>query len=234
MRPLHTSKGIPVQAVYVFCRVIKKLMDTFDPKKIALVWDSKGRTERHELYNNYKEGRQAPPSDLFEQKELIVKFADLIGITQIQMQGVEADDLISSLVQDYKEKYTVVIVTSDKDLYQLLDNNVFVYDSFKDQITNTSELQQKMEFPVNKLPFYFSILGDTSDNIPGVKGIGKTGATEFVKQFENLNDLYANIDKISKERTKKLLIEHKDNAYLSYQLFLLRCININPRRKPKL
>lgn len=222
MRPLHTTKGIPVQAVYVFCRMIKKLMDAFDPKKMALVWDSKGKTERHELYANYKEGRQAPPSDLFEQKELIVKFADLIGLAQIHKPGIEADDLINSLVQDYKDKYKLVIITSDKDLYQLLDKNVFVFDSFKDQITNTNDFEQKMEFPVHKLPFYFSILGDTSDNIPGVKGIGKIGATELVKQFENLDDLYNNLDKISKERTKKLLIEHKDNAYLSYKLFLLR------------
>jgi len=80
MKPLHTSKGIPVQAVYNFCRMIKKLVNQFDPHSMAVIWDSKGSTQRKEIYSEYKSGRQAPPSDLFEQKELILKFGQLIDL----------------------------------------------------------------------------------------------------------------------------------------------------------
>lgn len=223
MRPLHTSKGIAVQAVYNFCRMIKKLMNTFSPEYMVLAWDSKGKTERHEIYQEYKAGRQAPPSDLFTQKELIVEFSNLINLAQFGISGVEADDIINSLTQDYKNKgFTVIIVASDKDLYQLIDSNVFVYDPFKEELTDSSKFEQKMGFNIEKLPFYFAILGDTSDNIPGVKGIGKTGAMQLVNQFSSIDDMYNNINKITKEKLKNLLLESKDKAYLSYNLFLPR------------
>lgn len=228
MRPLHTITGIPVQAVFNFCRMIKKLIKVFNPSNMVLVWDSKGTTARKEIYSEYKAGRQAPPSDLFTQKDLIVKFADLIELPQSSMQGVEADDIINSITQDYKNKgYEVVIVASDKDMYQLLETNVFVYDPFKEELTDVQLFEQKMGFPVYKLPFYFSLLGDASDNIPGVKGIGKAGALQLVQQFESLEDLYNNIDQVSKERTKKVLVENKDNAFLSYKLFKALYYDVN-------
>jgi len=228
MRPLHTSSGLTVQAVYVFCRMIKKLINTFEPKKMVLVWDSKGKTERHELFQEYKAGRQAPPSDLFLQKDLIVKFADIIGLAQSARVGVEADDIINSLVQDFKKlKYDVVVISSDKDLYQLIDEKVFVYDAFKEELADRQNFEQKMGFSVEKLPFYFALLGDASDNIPGVKGIGKTGATELVKQFENLEGLYSNIQKVAKDRAKNALLQNKENAFLSYELFKLRYHGMN-------
>ena len=94
LRPLHTSKGLAVHAVYGFCRMIKKLIDKYDVNHVVLVWDSKGKTERHEIYKEYKATRQAAPSDLFEQKEYIKKFADMVGLEQLSQQGVEADDLM--------------------------------------------------------------------------------------------------------------------------------------------
>lgn len=223
MRPLFTAKGVAVQAVYNFCRMIKKVINTFEPENMVLTWDSKGKTERHELFQDYKAGRQAPPSDLFTQKDLIIEFSNLIELAQSQMTGVEADDIINSLTQDYKNKgFTVVIIASDKDLYQLIDKDVFVYDPFKEELTDVAKFEQKMEFAVGKLPFYFALLGDTSDNIPGVKGIGKTGATQLVNQFASMDDMYNNLDKISREKLRNLLQESKDKAYLSLNLFLPR------------
>jgi len=87
LRPIYTSKGLPVNAVFNFCRIIKKLIDQFDPKFLALVWDSKGKTVRHEIFENYKATRQAPPSDLFTQKEYIKNFANLIGLAQVEQPG---------------------------------------------------------------------------------------------------------------------------------------------------
>lgn len=224
LRPLHTTKGQPVQAVYSFCRMIKKIVDRFDPNYITIVWDSKGKTTRHEMYTEYKSGRQPPPSDLFEQKDYILKFADLIGIKQIAMPGIEADDILHSIAQEQKkEGNQVVIITSDKDMGQAIDDQkIVVFDPWKDALIDQKAFEEKMGFPVSKLPFYFSILGDLSDNIPGVKGIGDKGALELVKQFESLQDIYDNLDKVSKERMRTALTVHKENAFLSYKLFLLQ------------
>ena len=200
LRPLHTPQGIPVQAVYSFCRMIKKIITTFQPEHIALVWDSKGKTVRHELFPAYKATRQAPPSDLFEQKQYIQQFAELIGLKQVEQTGIEADDLLYSLAQDYaKQGDKVIILTSDKDMAQTLDENITIYDSFKDVFITANSFQQDKGFPVSKLPFYFSLVGDTSDNIPGVKGIGEKSATDLVQQFDSLEDLYANLEKVAKE-----------------------------------
>jgi len=223
LRPMHTPQGAPVQAVFGFCRMIKKLIDTFTPEYCALVWDSKGKTTRHEVYEAYKATRQAPPSDLFEQKELITEFADAIGLRQVSKTGIEADDLMFSLAKEARERgETVVFVTSDKDMGQALDAQTFIYDTFKDIFLDVPGFEEKMGFPVEKLPFYFALVGDTSDNIPGVKGIGEKGATELVLQFASLEDLYENLDKVSKARMKKALEENKKNAFLSRDLFLLQ------------
>lgn len=224
VRPLHTAKGVPVQAVYSFIRMIKKLMETFKPEYIAIVWDSRGKTTRHHMYQEYKATRQAPPSDIFEQKEYIVKFADMIGMRQIAQQGIEADDIMYSIAQEQKQAGKLaVIITSDKDMGQAIeDDKIVVFDPWKDQIFNEETFGVKMGVPVAKLPIYFAILGDASDNIPGVRGIGDKGAAELARQFSSMEDLYANIDKVSKERLRTALLANKENAFLSYQLFLLQ------------
>src|SRR3989338_6167476 len=125
LRPLHTRDGQPVQAVYGFCRMIKKLIDKFQPEHMVLVWDSKGKTERHQIFPEYKATRQAPPSDLFEQKEYIVEFAQLIKLHQCMQAGIEADDLMYSLAKQWQTSGgNVVIITSDKDIGQMLNSNI--------------------------------------------------------------------------------------------------------------
>lgn len=228
LRPLHTPKGVPVQAVYSFCRMIKKLTDKFNPHYMALVWDSKGPTERHALYPAYKATRTAPPSDLFDQKIYIQHFADLIGLKQFEKSGVEADDILYSLARDIaQEGKKVVIITSDKDMEQILTDVITIYDPFKDTVINQERFVENRGFPVEKLPFYFALVGDTSDNIPGVKGIGAKTATLLVQQFDNLADLYARLPEVAKESTRRLLEENKANAFLSEQLFLLRYMPFN-------
>ena len=223
LRPLMTPKGEPVQAVYGFCRMIKKIIDQYNPEYIALVWDSKGKTTRHELYSAYKATRDVPPSDLFVQKEYIQKIADAIGLKQLQKEGLEADDIMYSVAQEQKEiSNTIVFVTSDKDMGQALDEKVVIYDTFKEEWIDTKAFEHKMMFPVHKLPFYFALLGDTSDNIPGVRGVGKKGATDLVQQFDSLEDVYAHLDKVKKNALRAALEANKGNAFLSYDLFLLQ------------
>lgn len=228
MKPLHTSKGMPVQAVYNFCRMIKRLIDIFSPELMALVWDSKGKTVRHERYPDYKSTRQAPPSDLFTQKEYILSFADLIGIAQVAREGVEADDLLFSLAQDFvSQGYHVVIVSSDKDMGQMISDHVWVYDAFKENTYDVSTFTELMGFAPSKLCFYSALVGDAVDNIPGVKGIGKKTALSIVQEYESLDDVYAHIDDIKPTRARTALEAHKHDAYLSYDLFLLHYYAMN-------
>jgi len=223
MRPLQTSQGIAVQAVYGFCRMVRKIIKDFKVEHIVIVWDSKGKNFRHEIFPEYKATRQQAPIDLFEQKELILKFIHDIKMCQFAQVGIEADDLIYALAKKFHEQNCdVVIVSGDKDLAQIVNHTVKMFDPFKDKMMGQEELQALYGFPLSKLPFYFSLLGDASDNIPGVKGIGKKGATDLVLQFDSLDDLYANINKVDKRRTKELLLDQKDNAYLSLKLFTLQ------------
>lgn len=223
LRPLHTADGQSVQAVYGFCRMIKKIIDTFHPRYMALVWDSKGKTERHALYQEYKATRQAPPSDIFDQKEYIVEFADLIGLKQLARPGVEADDLMYSLAREWtKAGDMAVLATLDKDMSQALDAHTVLFDPFKYEFITQSIFESSKGILVSRLPFYFALLGDTSDNIPGVAGIGPKGALELVTNFDSLEDLYARIDEVRRPAVKKLLIEQKQHAFLSRDLFLLR------------
>jgi len=232
LRPLRTAKGIPTQATYGFCRAINKLVDDFDPQNIVLVWDSKGPTFRKKIYEAYKATRQAPPSDLFSQKEQIIEFADLIKLKQVSKTGYEADDLIGSIAQDRKADKQIVIVGPDKDLYQLLDDKIVViFDPFKDRIIDVDTFKKEKGFDSSKVSFFYSLLGDTSDNIPGVKGIGKKTAEDLVKNFDSLEDLYKNLDKVKKERTRNLLEESKDNAFLSLKLFTLKHYELNLKLK---
>ena len=156
--PMHTQQGEPVQAVYTFIRMIKKLITTFSPHYMVLVWDSKGKTARHELFDDYKAKRDAAPSDLFVQKEYIVEFAQLIGLRQITQAGREADDIMYSLaVERSKEGNDVVVVTSDKDMLQIITDQVFVFDPLKDVVVTPESFAKKWNFPVGKLSFYFSL-----------------------------------------------------------------------------
>lgn len=223
MKPLHTPTGEAVQAVYGFSRMLKKLIDTFNPHYIALVWDSKGKTTRHEMFPDYKATRQAAPADIFDQKKHIVELADLIGLRQIAKSGIEADDIMYSIAKERTtQSDSVVFVTSDKDMGQALNANVFIFDTFKDVLLNADSFAQKMGFPVERLPLYFALLGDDSDNIPGVRGIGKKGATDFAQQFSTLEELYQNLGAIKAGKTRTALQEQKDKAFLSRDLFLLQ------------
>lgn len=222
LKPLHTIEGEPVQAVYGFCRMIKKLIDTFKPHHVALVWDSKGKTTRHEMYPEYKATRQAAPSDLFDQKEYIIQFADLIGMKQIGQPGIEADDIMYSIGKECVERgYNVMVITSDKDMGQMLSDHITIFDPFKYEIITQQKFEEK-GIPVAKLPFYFALLGDTSDNIPGVHGIGKKGASDLINDFNSLEDLYEHLYKVKTGRMRVALTENKDNAFLSRDLFLLQ------------
>lgn len=224
-----TGEKIPVNAVYGFCRMIKKLLEENKPEYMLVVWDSKGKTFRHELYTEYKQTRQSPPSDLFEQKKLIQEFCEIINLTQLEKIGIEADDLMYSVAKNLElQNINSIIVTSDKDLNQALDKQkkITILDPLKNLLVDYDTAKEKYGFAIEKLPFYFSLIGDSSDNIPGVRGIGPKTAEKIVQNFESLEDLYLNLKLIENKKTRELLINNKEHAFLSQNLFLLQDQNL--------
>lgn len=224
LRPLHAPNGMAVQAVYSFCRMLKKLIDECNMQYVAIVWDSKGKTTRHELYPEYKATRQAPPSDIFDQKEYILQFADLIHAKQVAVAGIEADDLMYSIAQEQcSQGMNAVLITLDKDMRQAVSQSIWLYDPLKQKLIDPSGVEEATGgIPVEKIPFYYALIGDSSDNIPGVKGIGPKTAHDLVLQFDSLSNLYANIHLVKKGKIQELLIDQKQQAFLSLDLFLLQ------------
>ncbi len=221
IRPLYTSTGIPTQATYGFARALKKIIDDFDPHHLVIAWDTKGPTFRTEMYAAYKATRQSPPSELLLQKKDIIDLVQAVGICQVAQSGFEADDIIYSLVHDNPSR-EIVLVCPDKDLFQLLGPKVKVFDPFKGRLFDQQIYETEKGMPVSKIPFYHSLLGDASDNIPGVAGVGEKTALDLVNQFESLDDLYANLNNVKKDRVRILLETQKDKAFLSLQLFTFK------------
>jgi len=227
IKTLQTSSGQEVQAVFGFCRTINKLLDQFDPRYLVVAWDSRGKNFRHELYSDYKATRMAPPASLASQRELIWEYLDAVGIFHVQKEGFEADDVIAALVDQNKKKHQIVLVTADKDMTQLLTHGLLIFDPFKEKLFDADDFKSDHGYGPEKVAFFFALLGDASDNIPGVEGVGEKTATEIVKQFDSLDDLYKNLEKIPREKVRQNLEKFKEDAYLSYTLFLLKTPHIH-------
>lgn len=222
---LKTSTGIPTQAIYGFVRTLKKIIDHYNPQSLVVVWDGKQKTFRSEIYAEYKATRQAAPSDLGQQKEKIQEILDHMSICQITQEGFEADDIIATIAHHEKIKQ-VLLVCPDKDMFQLLRKNLMIIDPFKDAIVTQELYEAKMGFPIERLPDYFALLGDTSDNIPGVKGIGAKGAQKLFTTYTSLDELYEKIEEVKPKGVQEKLIAQKESAYLSKRLFKLEPINM--------
>lgn len=222
LAPLRTNSGIPTQATYGFFKAIKKLLDKFNPSKILIAWDSQ-KSVRREKEPSYKAKRLSFPDELAIQRQYIIKIAQTMHFAQLELAGFEADDIIATAARKYSD-YQICIVSSDKDLLQLVDPRVKQFDPAKDKLIDSEEVVKTYGFGPEKINFYHSLLGDSTDNIPGAKGIGKKTATELVLQFKNLDDLYSNLNLVEKDRTRKLLEESRDQVFLSKELFdLIDC-----------
>lgn len=226
LAPLRTTKGEPTQAVYGFFRAIRGLIEAHDPDYVVIAWD-KGRSIRGQEYEPYKAKRLLMPDELISQREHIEKIAHTMDLCQLACTGYEADDLIATIAHQ-RADHQVIIVAADKDLLQLISDNVTVWDPTKKQLFDQKAFKEKYGFPPAKLAFYHALVGDASDNIPGVKGIGEKSATELVQQFDTLDDLYTNLDKVKTPRYRTLLAANKDNAFLSFKLFTLREAPVKP------
>ncbi len=220
--PLKTKKGQYTNAVYGFLSMLYKLIDTYSPEYLCVAFDPEKPTFRHEQYKDYKATRQKAPNELVQQFKLIRDVLDVHKIKRIEVEGFEADDLAGTFACKAKELGTYVyLVTSDKDYLQLIDENVKVVLT-KKGVTNTEEMDLKsMEETYGLTPEQFvdlkALMGDSSDNIPGVSGVGEKTALKLMQEYKSLDNIYENIDAI-KGKLKEKLETDKMQAYMSQTL----------------
>lgn len=223
IRPLTNPSGLPVNALYGFISMTVKLLREIRPDYMAFCFDQSEDTFRKELDPRYKANRKEMPADLVPQMPYFRRVSEALGIPCIDAVRYEADDIIGSLTCLGREHgLEVVIVSSDKDFAQLVKPYVSMYDTMKDVRYDVDGVVQKWGVEPRKMIDYLAIVGDTSDNVAGVKGIGEKGAQKLLAQYDSLEDIYAHIDEIT-GATQKKLIASKDDAFLAKKLVTIVC-----------
>ena len=220
---LKNKEGFPTGLLTGFTNFISTLQKDHDSDYIVFAIDTKGDTFRNEIDPNYKANRSAPPPELTMQLPIAIEWIDKMGYKTLGMSGYEADDMIATVTHLAQEKgYKVRVVSHDKDLYQLIDDeNVVIVDAIKRKEMNEKACFDKYGVTPKQFIDYQSILGDSADNVPGVKGIGKVGAEKLLKEFGDLDNIYANVGVIKGANQKKL-IASKEQAYMSKSLVTLK------------
>mmetsp|Transcript_34953 Transcript_34953/g.39846 ORF Transcript_34953/g.39846 Transcript_34953/m.39846 type:complete len:681 (+) Transcript_34953:55-2097(+) len=243
MPPMHRQDGMPVGAVLGFCNMLNRIalnqllngemQSKKKPPRVILVFDVKGKTFRHDMYSDYKANRPECPMDLVPQFDMIHEAAKAYGIPEIEAAGYEADDVIATLATNALEQgLNTHILSTDKDLMQLIkkesseSNYIHMMDPMSMVLTDSEAVAKKWNVSQPEmLGDLLALAGDSSDNIPGVPGIGPKTAALLLQQFDTLENIYQNVESITQKRRKELLIKHKDQAFLSRKLVELeRCI----------
>jgi DNA polymerase-1 len=219
VRPLTAPSGLPTNAIYGFLSMTMKLLKEEKPEYLVFCYDRKEPSFRHEMYDDYKAHRSEMPEDLAPQIPYIKKLAEVMGIPSLEVPSYEADDLIGSLTHwGRKHKMDVFIVSGDKDFGQLISDHVWLYDTMKDVKYDPAGVKEKWGVPPEQFIDYLALIGDASDNVPGVSGIGPKGAQKLLEEFDSLEGVYKNLDKIKSASTREKLQKDRDNAFLSKKL----------------
>ncbi|PKN65381.1 MAG: DNA polymerase I [Deltaproteobacteria bacterium HGW-Deltaproteobacteria-15] len=219
IRNLSNSKGLPTNAVYGFARMILKLMEDKSPVFAAIVFDAEGPTFRHEMFKEYKATRSGMPEDLVVQIPFIHRLVQGLSLPMVERQGYEADDVIGTLSRVAEEKgYDVFIVTGDKDFRQLLSPRTTLWDPMKDRLTSYEGFVKECGFEPDRIIDIMGLSGDSIDNIPGVPGVGEKTATELVKRFGTLENVFEHLEEIQKKKLKENLEKSRAAALLSKEL----------------
>ena len=221
------SDGFPVGAISGFCNMLDKLVKEEKEKKgitnLLVVFDASGKTFRNDIYPDYKANRSEAPEDLIPQFPVIRKATEAFNIPYVELIGYEADDLIASYSRAaQKENMKVTIVSSDKDLMQLVSDNVSMLDTMKNKIVQKGEVYEKFGVYPEKVIDVQSLAGDSVDNIPGVPGIGIKTAALLINEYGNLDGLFKNAESIKQKKRRENIIEFEEQAYLSKKLVTLR------------
>jgi DNA polymerase-1 len=228
MPPLTSPAGVPVGAVYGFTNMLLKLKNKVrtanaEQAYIVCVFDAGKKTFRNEIYSEYKAHRPPAPDDLIPQFPIVREVAAALNIPTIELEGFEADDIIATYTKLAQEQGVhVTIVSGDKDLMQLVNEDVKMYDSLRERIIGIDQVKEKFGVAPGKVLDLLSLMGDSSDNIPGVPSVGPKTAAELINTYGDLDAIYENIEKITKKKLKENLTNFKQDAYISRQLVSLK------------
>jgi DNA polymerase-1 len=221
IRPLTTPQGLPTNAIYGFLTMVAKILKDEAPHYVVFCYDRKEPSFRKEIYAEYKANRSEMPEDLVPQIPYIKKIADLLGIPSVEAPRFEADDVIGTLTKIGRaHDLDVFIVSGDKDFAQLVGPHVWLFDTMKDIKYDAQGVKQKWGIEPSQMIDYLSMVGDSSDNIPGVPGIGPKGAQKLLADYGTLENIYAHVDEI-KGATQEKLKSGKDSALLSKKLVII-------------
>lgn len=229
--PLVNSRGEHTSAIFGVVNSFLHFLELKRAENILISFDRKGPTFRHELSEDYKANRPPMPDELAAQIEPVRRFFQLIGLEEISLDGYEADDVLATLGESFKDSYDIVFVTSDKDYSQLVEERVTIFDPARDISYDHEGVFSKFGVHPEQFVDYLALTGDASDNIPGVRGIGPKGAEKLLRQYQTLDGIYAHLDEITGS-TQKKLAENKESAYLSRQLAAI--IRDAPIRLPEI
>src|SRR5438270_6198576 len=222
---IATSTGVPTNAIFGFASMLVKILTDYGPKATVVIWDA-GDTGRRELYADYKAQRTTRPDLLKEQWPALEPLVEAFGYKNLRVDGYEADDVIASIVERARLQQPpipVMVVTGDRDAYQLVDDGAVKIMTTSRGITDTRVYDregviERYGIPPELIPDFIGLKGDTSDNIPGVPGIGDKTAADLLQRFGSLEEVLAHVDDISGAKRKQNLIEHAENARTSKQL----------------
>ncbi len=219
IRGLSTSGGFPTNAIYGFTNMLLKIIREKKPDGLAVFFDSSEPTERHRIFEEYKAHRPETPSELVQQLTPIRKIISAFNIKIIEIPGYEADDLIGTVAKkSAMEGGKIFIVTGDKDMLQLVDEDIKTYDPIKDRFLDLEYVKEKFGVEPERITDFMALTGDAVDNIPGIKGIGEKTAKELLSAFETLDELLQHPERIKKEKLRKMISENIDIARMSRKL----------------
>ena len=221
--PLTSASGEPTHATYGTVAMLSKLVDERKPAYLGVAMDPGGKTFRDDLDARYKAHRPPPPPDLSVQMKRCKEIVEAYRIPIFVAEGLEADDLLAVAVARAKEKgLRVVIASSDKDLMQLVDDErVMLWDAMRDKVYGAAEVKEKFGVPPEQVRDLLALVGDTSDNVPGVPGVGVKTAADLLTQFGTMEEIYARIDEVKKPRIRELLKANEADARISQKLVTL-------------
>ena len=238
--PLTNSAGEPTGAMYGVLNMLKSLISQVQPSHIAVVFDAKGKTFRDEMFEQYKSHRPPMPDDLRKQIQPLHDIIRALGIPLLVIEGVEADDVIGTLaVAASKANQKVLISTGDKDMAQLVDNNIMLINTMNNTLLDREAVIEKYGIPPELIIDYLALMGDSADNIPGVAGVGEKTALGLLQGIGSMAEIYANLDKVAElpiRGAKKLgdkLLAEKEMADLSYRLATIKtdvALDITPEQ----
>ncbi|EAK5574676.1 DNA polymerase I, partial [Campylobacter jejuni] len=220
LKGFKNSQGQASGMISGFANFIYNLKNEYKSDYIVFALDSKGKTFRSEIDPNYKQNRTPPPPELLEQIPICIKMIEKMGFISVSQEGYEADDIIASFVKTCEDRDIFVrIITQDKDLYQLIkDGKTSIYSPISKNDYDEAACLEKYGVKPNQIRDFLALCGDSSDNIPGVKGIGAKGAKTLLDEFGSIEGIYENLTLVRNERSRNLLLEGKENAFLSKKL----------------